>query len=172
VIASGSRITRGGLLQAAAALSFTAIAVTAQAEARPAPELRVSAPPSLAAAGPRDLSVTVTNPGQGSIIVLPNLVRLQIDGAGAHYVPYPGPAIDPWAGATALAPGGSTTVVLRDTSDRRGVWRLPPGEYRANAVYDVPADLAPPPAFRQPERVWRGQVRSPLAAMTVLDAPR
>lgn len=165
-------IARRSLLLLVAALSFTAIAVAADAESRPPPELRVSAPSRVAAGAPRDISVAFINPGGTAIVVLPNLLRLHIDDAGAQYLPYPGPAIDPWGGATELAPGGSTALVFRDASDRRGIWRLPPGEYRVSAVYDVPADLAAPRSLIQPDRVWRGQVRSPPVVMTVLDPLR
>jgi hypothetical protein len=103
---------------------------------------------------------------------LPNLVRLHIEGVGAEYMPYRGPAIDSWTGTTELAPGKSTTVVFRDAADKRGVWRLPPGDYRISARYHVPPELAAPPTVSHRERVWRGMVRSAPVAMTVLGSRR
>jgi hypothetical protein len=82
----------------------------------------------------RDVLVTVANGGSAPVVMLPNMVRLRIEGAGAEYVPYPGPPVDPWAGAREMAPGATTTVEFRDTSDKRGLWRLPPGSHRIIAV--------------------------------------
>jgi hypothetical protein len=62
------------------------------------------------------------------------------------------------------------SVVFLDASDRSGVWRLLPGDYRVSAPYDVPADLVAPQVFGRHEPVWQGQVRSPQAVMTVLDS--
>jgi hypothetical protein len=129
--------------------------------------LRVSAPANVDASGPRDISVTIANGGARPAVVLPNMVRLRIDGAGAEYVPYPGPPVDPWAGARELVSGATATVLFRNASDRRGVWRLPPGRYRIIARYDVPPDLAPPATIADPDRIWRGRMESPPAMMIV-----
>jgi len=101
------------------------------------------------------------------VAVLPNMVRLRIEGAGAQYVPYPGPPIDPWEGASELAPGGAATVEFRDTSDKRGIWRLPPGSHRITAVYEVTADLAPPQTMANPGGVWRGRLESQPVTMII-----
>ena len=115
----------------------------------------------------RDIAVTIANGGSAPVVVLPNMVRLRIEGAGAEYVPYPGPPIDPWAGASELVPGGTVTVEFRDTSDKRGIWRLPPGSHRIAALYEVTTDLAPPPTIANPGRVWRGRLESPPVTMIV-----
>lgn len=150
------------------ALAFLVAAGTAATAAPPASlSLRVSAPATVDANKPRDISVTIANAGATPVLVLPNLVRLRVEGIGAEYVPYPGPPIDPWGGARELAPGATATVEFRNTSDRRGVWRLPPGSYRIIALYEVPPDLAPPPPITQPGQMWRGRLESPPAMMTV-----
>ena len=100
-------------------------------------------------------------------MVLPNMVRLRIEGAGAEYVPYPGPPIDPWAGASELAPGGTVTVEFRDTSDQRGIWRLPSGSHRITAIYEITTDLAPPQTIANPGRVWRGRLESLPVTMVI-----
>ena len=144
------------------------VATGVAATSPPAPlTLRVSAPTRLHGNDARDISVTIANAGSEPVLVLPNSARLRIEGTGAQYVPYPGPPIDPWGGAHELAPGATATVVFRDTSDKRGVWRLPPGTYRITAIYEVPADLAPPASIANPGRTWRGRVESPPATMTV-----
>jgi hypothetical protein len=131
------------------------------------PDLRVQAPATVHANEPRDIAVTISNPGVTPMVALPSMIRLHIEGERAEYVPYPGPPIDPWEGVHELAAGASTVVVFRDTSDKRGVWRLPPGDYRIKALYEVPPELAPPLAIANPQRVWRGRVESPPASMTV-----
>ena len=151
-----------------AALLLLAGACFAAQPGQPAsPALRVTAPATVSAAEPRDVSVTISNEGMSPMVTLPNLVRLRIEGARAEYVPYPGPPIDPWDGAAELAAGAIMTVHFRDASDKRGVWRLPPGEYRVIALYEVPPELAAPPTIAGPSRVWRGRVESPPASMTV-----
>ena len=134
------------------------------------PVLRVLAPAAIRANEPRDISVTITNGGATPVVVLPNMVRLRIDGEHAQYVPYPGPPIDPWEGARELAEGASAAVLFRDASDKRGVWRLPPGDYRVRALYEVPPDLTPPAGLASPNRVWRGRVESEPVSMTVQPA--
>jgi hypothetical protein len=47
------------------------------------------------------------------------------------------------------------------------VWRLPPGNYRITAIYEVPHDLASPASIADSARVWRGQWASAPAMMTV-----
>jgi hypothetical protein len=116
----------------------------------------------------RDIVVTISNDGAGPVVVLPNAARLRIEGRAAQYVPYPGPAIDPWQGARQLAPGERMTVPFPDASDRRGIWKLPPGEYRVVATYEVPHDLAPPRELTGAGLVWRGRVESAAAPMIVL----
>lgn len=154
--------------RATAALAFLVAAGAADAAAPPAPlSLSVSAPAAVATNKPRDISVTLANGGTTPVLMLPNMVRLRIEGIGAEYVPYPGPPIDPWGGACELAPGANATVEFRNASDKRGVWRLPPGNYRITALYEVPPDLAPPATIVEPSRVWRGRLESPPAMMTV-----
>jgi len=138
------------------------------AAAPPVPlSLRASAPARVAVGDSRDIAVTIANDGSAPVVVLPNMVRLRIDGAGAEYVPYPGPPIDPWASASELAPGGTVTVEFRDTSDKRGIWRLPPGSHRITAVYEVTTYLAPPQTIADPGRVWRGRLESPPMMMII-----
>jgi len=159
-----------GSFRAVALLAALAVATGESRAAEPmpsAPDLSVSAPASVRAGEPRDIVVTIANRGRTPVVVLPNLVRLRIENGSAQYVPYPGPALDPWQGAHELAPGASTQLRFPDTSDRRGIWRTPPGEYRIVAVYEVPEDLLPAPAIANPGRVWRGRVVSPAVAMTV-----
>jgi hypothetical protein len=38
----------------------------------------------------------------------------------------------------------SRRVVFSDVYGKRGVWRMPPENYRIIPFYDVPADLVPP----------------------------
>jgi hypothetical protein len=134
----------------------------------PAPiVLSVSAPTSVKSGGSRDVSVTMTNVGTTPVLVLPNVLRLRIEGAGAEYVPYPGPPIDPWDGARELAPGLHATVLFRDTSDKRGIWRLPRGSFSITAVYEVTPDLAPPSRIAGAGRLWRGRVQSSPVTMVV-----
>ena len=116
----------------------------------------------------RDISVMIANGGTTPVRVLPNQVRLRIEGIGAEYVPYPGPPIDPWDGVRELVPAATVTVVFIDTSDRRGVWRLQPGNYRITAVYDMPPDLAPPSTIVDGSRVWRGRLESSPTLMKVV----
>jgi len=129
--------------------------------------LRVSAPARVNIGESRDISATIANVGTAPIVVLPNMVRLRIEGAGAEYLPYPGPPVDPWAGARELEPGGTVTVEFHDTSDKRGVWRLPPGSHRITALYEVPTDLGPLPTFASPGRVWRDRLESLPVTMIV-----
>ena len=129
--------------------------------------LCVFAPRAVNVNEPRAISVMITNGGATRLMVLPNMVRLRIEGIGAEYVPYPGPPIDPWDGARDLAPGATATILFPDTSDKRGVWRLPPGEYRITALYEVPPDLAPPATIADPSRVWRSRLESPPPTVTV-----
>jgi hypothetical protein len=153
------------LFTAAALGTITAIA--AEGASHAAAPFRLSAPVAPDPRAPRDLAVNIVNTAANAQWVLPNLIRLRAEGAGAQYVPYPGPAIDPWGGARELAPGESATVLFRDASDRRGVWRLPPGSYRIRAIYDVPENLAVAPFVSDAGRVWRGRSESPAAAMSV-----
>jgi len=135
-----------------------------------APVLQVSA---LARAGhgeSRDIVVDIRNGDTVPILILPNLVRLRIEGARAEYVPRPGPPVDPWQGALQLAPDAGARLRFADASDKSGVWRLPPGDYRIVAVYEVPRDLLPASAIAGPGRLWRGRIESPSAAMTVVQA--
>jgi len=155
----------------AQAIAASALLVAAGAAAATSPPalltLRVSAPASVKSNEPRDISVLIANGGTTPVLVLPNMVRLRIEGSGAEYVPYPGPPIDPWGGAHELAPGAIATVVFINASDKRGVWRLPPGNYRIIAIYDVPADLAPPATIADPRRFWRGRLESLPTKMSV-----
>lgn len=161
-----SRVLHCARAIGASALLFV-MGIAAEA-APPAPvSLRVLAPRAVSVNQPRDISVLITNGGATRVMVLPNMVRLRIEGIGAEYVPYPGPPIDPWDGARDLAPGATATILFPDTSDKRGVWRLPPGEYRITAVYEVPPDLSPPATIADPSQVWRGRLESPPATMTV-----
>lgn len=153
------------------AVAVSALLVAADAAAGASPsaplELRVSAPAALIASQSHDISVVITNIGTTRVRVLPNLVRLRIEGHGAQYVPYPGPPVDPWGDARELAPGETATVAFISASDRRGIWRLPPGNYQIIAVYDVPSDLAPPATIADPDRVWRGKLQSLPASSRV-----
>jgi len=159
---------RRSVAQAIAASALLLAAGAAAAASPPALlTLRVSAPASVKTNEPRDISVMIENGGTTPVLVLPNMVRLRIEGSGAEYVPYPGPPIDPWGGTRELAPGAIATVVFINASDKRGVWRLPPGNYRIIAVYDVPSDLAPPATIADPGRTWRGRLESLPALMSV-----
>jgi hypothetical protein len=152
-------VTAGVVLAAAGAAALAA---------PPAPiSIRVSAPEKVSSGEPRDITVTIANAGTAPVLVLPNQVRLRIEGVHAEYLPYPGPPIDPWGGALELVPQATTTVLFPDTHDKRGIWRLPPGDYRVTALYDVPPDLAAPATIPHPERVWRGRLESSPATMTV-----
>lgn len=124
-------------------------------------------PPVVVADVPRDIAVRVTNKSTAPLLVLPNMLRLRIEGRRAEYVPHPGPPVDPWGGARELAPGATMRVDFPDTSDKRGVWRLPPGNYRVRAVYEVPRDLKPPASVADPAQVWRGRLESAPALMTI-----
>ena len=138
------------------------------AAAPPVPlSLRISAPARVAVGESRDIAVTIANNGPTPVVVLPNMVRLRIEGAGAEYVPYPGPPIDPWASASEIAPGGTVTVEVRDASDKRGIWRLPPGSYLVATLYEVTTDLAPPQTIANPGRVWRGRLESSPVTMVI-----
>ena len=134
-------------------VALVVVAVTGVAAASPITPLtlRVSAPAKVHGNDSRDISVTIANAGSEPVLVLPNSARLRIEGVGAEYVPYPGPPIDPWGGAHELAPGAAATVVFRDTSDKRGVWRLPPGIYRITAIYEVRAESPAAAVDRQLE---------------------
>ena len=154
------------LLVAAAAGAVAAAGAAAPPLA--ALTLRAVAPATVRADAPRDISVVIENGGTTPVRVLPNMVRLRIEGAGAEYVPYPGPPVDPWGGARELAPGASAAVAFVDASDKRGVWRLPPGNYRIVPVYNVPPDLAPPATIADPSRVWRGRLEGPPVSMRVM----
>ena len=101
------------------------------------------------------------------VLVLPKMVRLRIEGSGAQYVPYPGPPIDRWGDARELAPGATVTVVLSNTSDKRGIWRLPRGDYRIIPLYDVPPDLVPPATIADRSPVWQGHLEGSPASMSV-----
>ena len=129
--------------------------------------IRVTVPARMNAGEPRDIAVTIGNGGATPVLVLPNMVRLRVEGIGAEYVPYPGPPIDPWGGAREMAPGATMTVEFRNASDRRGVWRLPPGNYRITALYEVPSDLTPLPSVANAGRIWRGRLESPPTPMVV-----
>jgi len=154
---------------AALAVLLGALALTAQAPpvAPAAPAVRVQVPATLRAGAPREARAMLVNESPAPVVVLPSQVRLRIEGPGAEYVPYPGPPIDPWGGARELAPGAVATVEFPDLSDRRGVWRLPPGTYRVVATYDVPQALAAPSTLEHPARVWRGHVESAPATLRV-----
>jgi hypothetical protein len=153
---------------AIAALALLGVAGPGAAAGPPVPlSLLLSAPARVAVGESRDIAVTFANGGSTPVAVLPNMVRLHIEGAGAQYVPYPGPPIDPWEGASELAPGGAVTVELRDTSDKRGIWRLPRGTHRITAVYEVTADLAPPQTMANPGEVWRGRLESQPVTMVI-----
>jgi hypothetical protein len=176
-IATGARRDRrpsgepaGGPTVAMSLLLWTLLVVDGigGAAAPPVPlSLRVSAPARVAVGESRDIGVTIANNGSAPVVVLPNMVRLRIDGAGAEFVPYPGPPVDPWVGASELAPGGTVKVEFRDTSDKRGTWRLPPGSYLVAALYEVTTDLAPPQTIANPGRVWRGRLESPPVTMII-----
>jgi hypothetical protein len=160
----------GGPTVAVSLLLWTLLTVAGigAAAAPPVPlSLRVSAQARVAVGETRDVAVTIANGGSAPVVVLPNMVRLRIEGAGAKYLPYPGPPVDPWAGARELAPGGTVTIEFRDTSDKRGVWRLPPGSHRITALYEVPTDLALPPTLANPGRVWRDRLESLPVTMSV-----
>lgn len=129
--------------------------------------VRVSVPALLKPKDARDVTVTLANESAKPVLVLPNLVRLRIEGAGAEYVAYPGPPVDPTEGARTLAPGATEKVVLRDTSDKRGVWRLPPGAYRVVALYEVPAELRLSTPGLDAASLWRGRLESAAVPFTV-----
>jgi hypothetical protein len=129
--------------------------------------LHVVAPAMIAAKAPRDIAVRIANTGAALVIVLPKMVRLRIEGQRAEYVPYPSPPVNPWDGARELAPGASMTVEFPDTSDRRGVWRLPPGTYRVRAIYEIPPDLKSPESIADAARIWRDRLESAPVTMTV-----
>jgi len=155
----------------AQAMAAAALLVAAGAAAAASPlaplRLRAFAPATVSANEPRDISVTIENGGTTPVLVLPNMVRLRVEGVGAQYTPYPGPPIDPWGGAHELAPRATATVAFGNASDKRGVWRLPPGKYRIIPVYDVPADLAPPATIADRSRIWRGRLEGSPASMRV-----
>ena len=161
LVAAGAVVAAGTVVAAAAGAAAAALPLAALT-------LRAVAPATVRADAPRDVSVVIENGGTTPVLVLPNMVRLRIEGAGAEYVPYPGPPVDPWGGASELAPGASATVAFVDASDKRGVWRLPPGNYRIVPVYDVPPDLAPPATIADPSRVWRGRLEGPPVSMRVM----
>ena len=151
-----------------AASALLVAASAAAAASPPAPlTLRVIAPAAVSANEPGDISVMVANGGTTPVLVLPNRVGLRIEGSGAQYVPYPGPPIDPWGDARELAPGATATVVFRNASDKRGIWRLPPGNYRIIPLYDVPPDLVPPATIADRSPVWRGHLEGSPALMSV-----
>jgi hypothetical protein len=151
---------------AAWALLVAAGAVAAASP--PAPlALRVIVPATVSANEPRDISVMIANGGTATVLVLPNRVSLRIEGSGAQYVPYPGPPIDPWGDARELAPGATATVVFSNASDKRGIWRLPPGNYRIIPLYDVPPDLVRPATIADRSPVWRGHLEGSPALMNV-----
>jgi len=159
-----TRAARTGGALAAFVLAFS----TAFAADAPAPlTLDLIVPPVVAADVPRDIAVRLTNKSTAPLLVLPNMLRLRIEGRRAEYVPHPGPPVDPWGGARELAPGAAMRVDFPDTSDKRGVWRLPPGNYRVRAVYEVPRDLKPPASVAGPAQVWRGRLESAPALMTI-----
>jgi hypothetical protein len=148
-------------IRTVAAALLVAAGLPAGAAASAPLSIRVSAQRTGNGQTQRDIEVALANVSRAPVSVLPNLVRLRIVGAGAAYVPYPGPPIDPWGDAQMLAPGAAATLVFRDASDRRGVWRLPPGTYRVTAIYDVPKDLAPPESIAGQQPPWRGRLESP-----------
>lgn len=158
-----------GVLKAVAGLFGAALACAGVLAAElPTPlTLDLIVPPVVAADVPRDIAVRLTNKSTAPLLVLPNMLRLRIEGRRAEYVPHPGPPVDPWGGARELAPGTTMRVDFPDTSDRRGVWRLPPGNYRVRAIYEVPRDLRPPPSVADPAQVWRGRLESAPALMTI-----
>jgi hypothetical protein len=98
----------------------------------------------------------VADPGARPILVVPNLVRLRFDGAGAEYVPYPGLALAPRQRALQLAPVAQTRFLPTHASGRRGVSRLPPGDCWIVAVQEVPPDLRPPEPSLEAAGLWRG----------------
>jgi hypothetical protein len=151
----------------AATLILLSAGIAADAQPQAPIALGVSAPTSFNSGESRDVSVTMTNVSTTPVLVLPNLLRLRIEGAGAEYVPYPGPPIDPWEGARELAPGLQVTIRFSDTSDKRGIWRLPRGNFSITAIYEVPTDLVPPSRIPDLGRLWRGRVQSSPARMAV-----
>lgn len=153
---------------AMAASAVLVAAAAAAAASPPAPlALRVVAAAAVSANEPRDISVMIANGGTTPVLVLPNRVGLRIEGSGAQYVPYPGPPIDPWGDARELAPGATATVVFSNASDKRGIWRLPPGNYRIIPLYDVPPDLVPPATIADRSLVWRGHLEGSPASMSI-----
>ena len=158
---------RRAAVRTIAAAFLVAAGFPAHAAASAPLSIRVSAQGADGASAQRDIAVTIANVSDAPVRLLPNLVRLRIEGIGAEYVPYPGPPIDPWGGTRILAPGATATIVFRDASDKRGVWRLPPGTYRVTAIYDVPHDLAPPESLAGKEQPWRGRLESPAATWVI-----
>jgi len=150
-----------------AAALLVAAGFAANAEVSVPLSIRISAQHAGSGQAQRDIGITITNVSRASVRLLPNLVRLHIEGTGAEYVPYPGPPIDPWGGTRMLAPGSTATIVFRDASDRRGIWRLPPGTYRVTAIYDVPQDLAPPESIAGLQPPWRGRLESPAETWVI-----
>ena len=154
-------------MQLIAAALLVAAGFPAHAAASAPLSIRVSAQGANRGSARRDIAVTITNVSGAPVRLLPNLVRLRIEGTGAEYVPYPGPPIDPWGGTRILAPGTTATIVFRDASDKRGVWRLPPGTYQVTAIYDVPHDLASPESINGKEQPWRGRLESPAETWVI-----
>ncbi len=131
--------------------------------------LRAHAPATVSGTASRDISVTVARAAEARIGG-DALVRRHWQPALRSARPAAHPPLrrrHPWDGARELAPGATSTVVFSDASDKRGVWRLPPGRYRVVPVYDVPVDLAPPAVITDPGRVWRGHLEGSPVWMTV-----
>jgi hypothetical protein len=89
------------VMRAKATLTTLALLWLVACEAKLAPpagplSLRVSMASVLKPEDPRDVTVTFTNQSAQPLVVLPRLLRLQFEGSGAEYVPYPGPRLDPW----------------------------------------------------------------------------
>ena len=107
----------------------------------------------------RGPDVTFENRSDRGLVVLPNLLRFELE--GVPFVPFPGPPIDPGGRAFLLAPGERRRVP--PLSD--GVWRPSPGEHVGRGRYVVTEELARHAAIAGTP--WIGALDVPPGTITV-----
>lgn len=124
-----------------------------------------------------ELSVTIQNRGEASIVVLPQRLRRAYSALGsgsATYSPHPGPPMAPWNGAFALRPGQSRTLTYVGMDDGDGHWRIEPGRYALRVRLGVSSEFAGAAEAHVAHFgavIWQGDIQSSAIVVTYEPPP-
>ena len=112
-----------------------------------------------------NLSVTFQNTSDKQFIVFPVYVRrnyTSLDGKKAEYIPYPGPAINPWPTAIVLNGGEVKTANFKGMQNGDGIWTLEPGQYELGAILTIAPEAifgVVPDKYKGMD-IWRGSIET------------